>query len=221
MKISHIVPEFVTSFPAELEPGHLYVSAQFSSAAHLCALRVRPRGCHAALAGTVGAHVRGRRLDEAVDRNWALPCQSHYVIDHSTIRWGRGFTRDEIQPAASRTTGSWMQSTPPRTATARQRHGTCGQNPCPSVGRFHDRERGDQLAAHGEIPCPLSWGGAPGSGRRCRAVLAGSPPRRTHQGRRTSRTDPLAIGASPRTDVTRPATTAGEILCGDLRKWLA
>lgn len=72
MKISHIVPEFVTSFPAELEAGHPYISTQFSSAAHLCALRVRPRGCHAALAGTVGAHVRGRRLDEAVDRKLGI-----------------------------------------------------------------------------------------------------------------------------------------------------
>jgi hypothetical protein len=125
MKISHIVPEFVTSFPAELEPGHLYVSAQFSSAAHLCALRVRPRGCHAALAGTVGAHVRGRRLDEAVDRKLgiAVPVALRDRPRHD--RWARGFTRDEIQPAASRTTGSWMQSTPPRAAGGGACFGAC------------------------------------------------------------------------------------------------
>jgi hypothetical protein len=57
--------------------------------------------------------------------NWALPCQSHYVIDHGTIRWARGFTRDEIQPAASRTTGSWMQSTPPRAAGGGACFGAC------------------------------------------------------------------------------------------------
>ena len=29
--------------------------------------------------------------------NWALPCQSHYIIDHGKIKWARNFTRDEIQ----------------------------------------------------------------------------------------------------------------------------
>ena len=41
MKVSNVVPSFVTSFPPELEPGVLYVSAQFSTAAHLCACGCR------------------------------------------------------------------------------------------------------------------------------------------------------------------------------------
>ena len=29
--------------------------------------------------------------------NWAFPCRSHYVIDRGTIRWARGFNREEVQ----------------------------------------------------------------------------------------------------------------------------
>lgn len=36
-------------------------------------------------------------------------------------------------------------------ATAPRRHGTSGEHPCPSVWRFHDRQRGDQLTARGQI----------------------------------------------------------------------
>ena len=97
MKISHIVPEFVTSFPRELEPGHLYVSAQFSTAAHLCAC-----GCGREVVTPLSPAQWVLTFDGTVSMrpsigNWALPCQSHYVIDHGTIRWARGFTRDEIQ----------------------------------------------------------------------------------------------------------------------------
>lgn len=37
MKLDRITPRFVTSFPRELEPGVLYVSATFSTTAHACA----------------------------------------------------------------------------------------------------------------------------------------------------------------------------------------
>lgn len=97
MKISQIVPEFVTSFPAELEPGHLYVSAPFSSAAHLCAC-----GCRREVVTPLSPGQWVLTFDGTVSMrpsigNWALPCESHYVIDRGSIRWERGFTRDEVQ----------------------------------------------------------------------------------------------------------------------------
>jgi len=97
MKISHIVPEFVTSFPADLQPGYLYVSAPFSSAAHLCAC-----GCGREVVTPLSPAQWVLTFDGTVSirpsiGNWALPCQSHYVIDHGRIRWARAFTRDEVQ----------------------------------------------------------------------------------------------------------------------------
>lgn len=56
-------------------------------------------------------------------------------------------------------------SQPPDATGTRQRHGTSGEKPWPSVGRFRGHQRGDQLAAHGEIfmsavtasGCKSSW----------------------------------------------------------------
>jgi hypothetical protein len=87
----------VGSFPSELEQGHLYVSAQFSTAAHLCAC-----GCGREVITPLSPAQWVLTFDGTVSMtpsigNWALPCQSHYVIEHGTIRWARGFSREEIQ----------------------------------------------------------------------------------------------------------------------------
>ncbi|WP_332642221.1 DUF6527 family protein [Aeromicrobium sp.] len=96
MKVSHIVAEFVTSFPDQLEPGRLYVSTQFASASHLCAC-----GCGREVITPLSPAQWVLTFDGTISvkpsiGNWAFPCQSHYVIDHGNIRWARGFTRDEI-----------------------------------------------------------------------------------------------------------------------------
>jgi hypothetical protein len=97
LRETRIVAEFVTSFPAELEPGRLYVSARFSTAAHLCACAcgrevitpLSPAQWVLTFDGTV-------TIRPSIG-NWALPCQSHYIIDHGKIKWARNFTREEIQ----------------------------------------------------------------------------------------------------------------------------
>ncbi|MEV6135183.1 DUF6527 family protein [Nocardia sp. NPDC051990] len=73
--MTRIVPVFVTSFPAELEPGHLYVSAQFSTAAHLCAC-----GCGREVITPLSPAQWVLMFDGTVTirpsiGNWALPCQ--------------------------------------------------------------------------------------------------------------------------------------------------
>lgn len=89
MRVSSIVPEFVVSFPKELEPGVLYVSAQFSTAAHLCAC-----GCRREVVTPLSPAQWVLTFDGSVSvgpsiGNWGLPCQSHYVIDHGTVRWAK------------------------------------------------------------------------------------------------------------------------------------
>lgn len=97
MREAQIVPEFVTSFPPDLEPGRLYVSTQFSTAAHLCAC-----GCGREVITPLSPAQWVLTFDGTVTirpsiGNWALPCRSHYIIDHGKITWARDFTRDEIQ----------------------------------------------------------------------------------------------------------------------------
>jgi hypothetical protein len=97
MRISTISAEFVTSFPNELEPGRLYVSVDFSTAAHLCAC-----GCRREVVTPLSPVQWALAFDGSVSMkpsigNWALPCQSHYLIEHGRIRWAGAFTRDEVQ----------------------------------------------------------------------------------------------------------------------------
>ena len=97
MRLTHIVPQFVTSFPEELEAGHLYVSDRFSTASHLCAC-----GCGREVVTPLSPSQWVLTFEGSVSLrpsigNWLLPCQSHYVIDHGAIRWARSFTTDEIR----------------------------------------------------------------------------------------------------------------------------
>jgi hypothetical protein len=97
MRVNNVVPEFVVSFPKELEPGVLYVSAQFATSAHLCAC-----GCNREVVTPLSPSQWTVVFDGAVSvrpsiGNWTLPCRSHYVIDRGAVRWERCFTRHEAR----------------------------------------------------------------------------------------------------------------------------
>ncbi len=96
-KVNRIVAEFVTSFPKELEPGVLYVSAPFSTATHLCAC-----GCGREVITPLSPEQWVITFDGSVSMrpsigNWAYPCQSHYLIQRGSIQWARSFTREEAR----------------------------------------------------------------------------------------------------------------------------
>jgi len=97
MRIAQVEPAFVTSFPEPLEPGYLYVSDRFATAAHLCAC-----GCGRKVITPLSRAQWVLTFDGTVSLrpsigNWALPCESHYVIDHGTIRWAEGFGREQVR----------------------------------------------------------------------------------------------------------------------------
>jgi hypothetical protein len=97
VRIATIAPEFVVSFPPTLEPGVLYVSTRFSSAAHLCAC-----GCCREVVTPISPAQWILTFDGSVSLrpsigNWAFPCESHYVIDQGEVRWERSFTRHEAR----------------------------------------------------------------------------------------------------------------------------
>lgn len=89
--------QHVHYMPKELEPGVLYVSEEFSTAAHLC-----PCGC--------GAKVRtplkptewsfeetedGPSLHPSVG-NWQQACQSHYWVRRGEIIWSGQWSSEQI-----------------------------------------------------------------------------------------------------------------------------
>lgn len=120
MKVERIMPEFVTSFPRQLSAGVLYVSAPFTTAAHLCAC-----GCGREVVTPLSPRQWRLTFDGTVSMwpsigNWTLPCKSHYVIDRNAIRWQRTFNDREIE--ANRTADHRLldEQNEPQTAPAKR-----------------------------------------------------------------------------------------------------
>ena len=103
MRATQIRPEFVEFIPDLVEDGVIYISIPYATSTHKCAcgcgelvvLPVRPAewaltwdGETVTLYPSIG--------------NWALPCQSHYWIEHSKVVWARKWTRAEIQAGRTR-----------------------------------------------------------------------------------------------------------------------
>lgn len=89
--------ERVRTMPARLEPGVLYVSEEFETAAHLCAC-----GCgskvRTPLADTEWQftdHPQGPSLYPSIG-NWQRPCKAHYWIDRGEIEWLTRWTAQQI-----------------------------------------------------------------------------------------------------------------------------
>lgn len=84
--------------PKDLEPGVLYVSDKFNTAAHLCAC-----GCGAKIRTPLGPTEwsiqqtsSGPSLWPSVG-NWQQPCQSHYVISGGEVQWSSKWSAAQIK----------------------------------------------------------------------------------------------------------------------------
>lgn len=106
MTTDRLTHSFVTSAPDQLEPGMLYVSIEYDTTIHLCAC-----GCGNQV--VLPLHPTAWRLTydgETVSiapsvGNWSFPCQSHYWIDHSRIRWAPAWSDAQIAAGRLRTLG--------------------------------------------------------------------------------------------------------------------
>jgi hypothetical protein len=92
-----IVLQRVHYMPKVLQPGILYVSAEFDIALHLCAC-----GCGIKVKTPLGPTEwsfretsRGVTLRPSVG-NWQQPCQSHYLITDGEIVWAPKWTPEEV-----------------------------------------------------------------------------------------------------------------------------
>lgn len=90
--------EKVHYMPKHLEPGILYVSYEFETAAHLCAC-----GCGEKIRTPLGPtewaikeHAAGPSLWPSVG-NWQRPCRSHYIIRKGEIEWAPSWSNTQVR----------------------------------------------------------------------------------------------------------------------------
>lgn len=83
--------------PRTLEPGILYVSEEYGTAAHLC-----PCGCGSKVRTPLGPTdwvleetEKGPTLYPSIG-NWQLPCKSHYLIIEGRVVWSIKWTTKQI-----------------------------------------------------------------------------------------------------------------------------
>src|SRR2546423_1582885 len=97
MTIHRFDHRFVTSAPADPEPGVLYISIEYDTTIHLCAC-----GCESQV--VLPLHPTAWRLTYDGDSisifpsvgNWSFPCRSHYWIERGRIRWAPSWTDAEV-----------------------------------------------------------------------------------------------------------------------------
>lgn len=97
MKIDRMRLELVEFMPSTLEPGVLYVSQKYQTAAHLCAC-----GCGEKIRTQLGPlgweFTNGRpgpSLYPSIG-NWQKPCRSHYFIKSGIVVWAHAQTDGEV-----------------------------------------------------------------------------------------------------------------------------
>jgi hypothetical protein len=87
----------VRYMPKELKPGVLYVSEEFSAAAHLCAC-----GCGSKIRTPLGStewsleETDGKPTLRPSIGNWQQACQSHYWIYRGEVIWSAKWKPEEI-----------------------------------------------------------------------------------------------------------------------------
>ncbi len=97
MKLDNITLQRVEFMPKQLEPGILYVSEKYGTAAHLCAC-----GCGAKIRTPLGPtewavkEVAGQPSVWPSVGNWQQACQSHYIIRGGRIIWCGKWTPEQV-----------------------------------------------------------------------------------------------------------------------------
>lgn len=103
MRVKHLAPQFVESFPAKLEQGELYLAMAFATAAHLCAC-----GCGTKVITPLSPTDWQMSFDgENVSLkpsvgNWTFPCRSHYWVRSGRIEWAGDMSQEEIKAGRER-----------------------------------------------------------------------------------------------------------------------
>ena len=88
---------FVKIIPDNIEPDILYISTEYKTVMHMC-----PCDCGSEITIPLSPHDWKLTFDgDSVSLypsvgNWSLPCQSHYWITNSTVKWASTWSREQI-----------------------------------------------------------------------------------------------------------------------------
>ena len=102
-RIDRLVPRFVGAMPLSIDEGLLYISTLYATTLHLCAC-----GCLNKVVLPLSRAEWQLTWDgETVSMspsigNWEYPCQSHYWIERSSIRWAEPWSRAHIEAGRRR-----------------------------------------------------------------------------------------------------------------------
>ena len=97
MRLERIRAEHVEFMPKQLEPGVLYITRKYGTAAHLCAC-----GCGEKIRTPLGPTEwsvtetpSGPSVWPSVG-NWQRACESHYVIKNGRIVWSGKWSPEQV-----------------------------------------------------------------------------------------------------------------------------
>ncbi len=95
--MTNVTHQFVHFVPDDLAEGTVYVSIEYATAVHKCCC-----GCGREVVTPLSPtdwrliyDGRSISLDPSIG-NWNFPCQSHYWIEKSRVRWARKWSRRQI-----------------------------------------------------------------------------------------------------------------------------
>jgi len=131
MTIKSLTPQFVESFPQKLEPGELYLSMEFATAAHLCAC-----GCGNKVITPFSPTDWQMSFDgETVSLkpsigNWTFKCRSHYWVRSGRIEWAGNMSQEAINAGRKRDAEAKARRQPSRPVGDVDRHSA----PTPAAG---------------------------------------------------------------------------------------
>ena len=103
IKIKHLRHRFVELVPDVVEPGILYVSMEYATAAHRCCC-----GCGEEIVTPFNpAQWQMSFNGDAVSLhpsvgNWNLPCRSHYVVHEGRVTEAPTWTKEQIEAGRRR-----------------------------------------------------------------------------------------------------------------------
>jgi hypothetical protein len=103
MRHNSLEHRFTENIPEKMEPGVLYISMEYGTAAHLCCC-----GCGSEVVTPFTPTDWRMTFDgETVSLwpsigSWTLPCRSHYVIDRGRVREAPSWSEDQISAERQR-----------------------------------------------------------------------------------------------------------------------
>lgn len=107
IKINRLQHRFVETMPEKIEPGILYISMEYATAAHCCCC-----GCGEEVVTPFSPAQWRMTFDgDAVSLNpsvgnWNLRCRSHYVVRDGRAIYAGAWTDEEIQAGLKRDKGA-------------------------------------------------------------------------------------------------------------------